>query len=99
MRNYRHRGVYQLNLFRFPNSATFVRPSKKIHTGQSFLEAFRNKYSYSNDALEFAPNIDRITKKLSQTDQLKVVSVEHMAVYGINEEEKENTKQEAKSRR
>ncbi|TIC36372.1 hypothetical protein E3Q08_04330 [Wallemia mellicola] len=81
----------------FPNSATFVRPSKKIYTGQSFLKAFRSKYGYSNDALEFAPNIDRITKKLSQTDQLKIASVEHMGVYGVDDLEKENTKQEAKS--
>ncbi|TIC19285.1 L domain-like protein [Wallemia mellicola] len=81
----------------FPNSATFVRPSKKIYTGQSFLKAFRSRYGYSDSALEFAPNIDRITKKLSQTDQLKIASVDHMGVYGVDDLEKENTKQEAKS--
>lgn len=88
-----------MKLFRIPFSATFVRPSKKIHTGQSFLNAFKQKYAYSEDKLEFAPNIDRISKKLSQTSQLKVAGLEHMAVFGIGDSDKDQVRREAQSER
>ncbi|TIB34834.1 hypothetical protein E3P86_02773 [Wallemia ichthyophaga] len=84
---------------KIPFSATFVRPSKKIHTGQSFLNAFKQKYAYSDDKLEFAPNIDRISKKLSQTSQLKVAGLEHMAVFGIGDSDKDQVRREAQSLR
>lgn len=90
--------MLQLISFRIPHSATFVRPSKKIHAGQSFLNAFKHKYAYSEEKLEFAPNIDRISKKLSQISQLKVAGLEHMGVFGIQDSEKEEVKQEARSK-
>ncbi|PWA00689.1 hypothetical protein BB558_000131 [Smittium angustum] len=86
---------------RIPNSGSFIKPSKKVHTGTSLFEAIKEKYiernlTYSEKELPEnigkygkieAVGFGKITAEKSNLELLQMVGLENGSVYGIEQDE------------